>query len=248
MAKLLAVKCSLIVLQLVSLLMASVIIIVYYNPWIKILIDSADDVSETGDKLVEQFRGIEGEEIVIFIMCLATIVVSVLGVMGALRGGHHHNHCLLNFYVTTLIIFLFVTFVALCGTIWELINKLLNRTSFNDYLFDDRNTGLQRTTEEPAVHTDSALNASVSTPAADFDLILEPSPPLMTSWWYITKSFLFILISATIYATSIKLTRKILDSDDHYLEADDDSGRHFNIDNDDDGVNPTTKDSSFTRV
>lgn len=220
MAKLLAIKCSLIILQLVSLSVASVIIIVYYNPWIKIIIDA-----ENGDKFVDQFRGIEGEEIVIFIMSMATIVVSVLGIMGAIRG-QDHNHCLLNFYMTTLIIFLFVTFVALCGTIWEVINKFINK----DVNLDDNNRLSRKIDSMPI---DDKTTGTYST-----------SQYAINSWWYLTKSFLFIVISATIYATSIKLTRKILDSDDHYIEADDDSGRHFNINDNDDN----TKDSSFTRV
>lgn len=245
MAKLLAIKCSLIILQLVSLSVASVIIIVYYNPWIKILIDATDN-TESGDKLVEQFRGIEGEEIVIFIMCLATMVVSVLGVIGAVRG-QEHNHCLLNFYMTTLIIFLFITFVALCGTIWELINKLLNKNSnINDYLFEDQ----QKPRKIADFTTDTDPTNSNSTGSNNNEIITTFFPTIqpMTSWWYITKSFLFILISASIYATSIRLTRKILDSADHYLEADDDSGRHFNIDNDMEDTNNSTKNSSFTRV
>jgi hypothetical protein len=224
MAKLLAIKCSLIILQLVSLSVASVIIIVYYNPWIKIIIDA-----ENGDKFVDQFRGIEGEEIVIFIMSIATIIVSVLGILGAVRG-QEHNHCLLNFYMTTLIIFLFVTFVALCGTIWEVINKLINRDSVLE-----ENERLSRKIDSLSMNETKNSTTTYST-----------SQLYSNSWWYLTKSFLFIIISATIYATSIKLARRILDSDDHYLEADDDSGRHFNINNDNDDNN--TKDSSFTRV
>ena len=250
MAKLFAVKCSLIILQLVSLSVASVIIFVYYNPWIKILIDAnLPDVEK-------EFRGIEGEEIVIFIMCLATVVVSLIGIVGAARG-QEHNHCLLNFYMTTLIIFLFVTFVALCGTIWELINKLLNRDSNQiDYLVDD-----------PVVpSTVESINSTVGAAASDktavdlinstkFDSFFPPKNlPVISSWWYITKSFLFIIISATIYATSIRLTRRILDSEEQYLANDDDSGRHFNIDNEGNEDNHnhnnhhSTKDSSFTRV
>lgn len=220
MAKQLVIKCSLIILQLVSLSVASVIIIVYYNPWIKIIIEA-----ENSNKFVEQFRSIEGEEIVIFIMSMATIIVSVLGIIGAVRG-QGHNHCLLNFYMTTLIIFLFVTFVALCGTIWEVINKFINK----DVNFDDNNR-LSRKID--AQIDDKSTNTYTTSQYTN------------NSWWYLTKSFLFVIISATIYATSIKLTRKILDSDEHYIEADDDSGRHFNINNDNDD---NTKDSSFTRV
>jgi hypothetical protein len=231
---------------------ASVIIIVYYNPWIRIIIDG-NVTADGGDKLAEQFRGIEGEEIVIFIMCLATIIVSVLGIAGAIRG-QEHNHCLLNFYMTTLIIFLFVTFVALCGTIWELINKLLNRPEPVDYLVDDPVPIVP-----PSSNNDSVLsNGTDSRNSGGQDLINSTNfstyfnssqQPVMTTWWYITKSFMFIIITATIYATSIKLTRRILDSDEHYLANDDDSGRHFNIDNDNEDCNHhTTKDSSFTRV
>jgi hypothetical protein len=263
MAKLLAIKCSLIILQLVSLSVASVIIIVYYNPWIRILIDG--NVADSGDKLAEQFRGIEGEEIVIFIMCLATIIVSVLGVVGAVRG-QEHNHCLLNFYMTTLIIFLFITFVALCGTIWELINKLLNKDQVIDYLVDDSQTvpAVGQPVTDTTVVVATVVNSTVSNgpdSRSGVDLINSTNfstffnsnsqQPVITSWWYITKSFLFIIVSATIYASSIKLTRKILDSDEHYLAADDDSGRHFNIDNDNEdniGNHHSTKDSSFTRV
>lgn len=247
MAKLLAIKFSLIILQLVSLSVASVIIIVYYNPWIKILIDG--NVTETsGDRLAEQFRSIEGEEIVIFIMCLATILVSVLGIIGAVRCQHEHNHCLLNFYVTTLIIFLFITFVALCGTIWELINKLLNGDGpGTNYLL----------VEPPTNRTAPVTPSESDTKDAPVDLINSTglselfhtkSKPVVSDWPYIFKSFLFITISATIYATSIKLTRKILDSDEQYLTNDDDSGRHFNINDNDDNHSQHTKDSSFTRV
>jgi len=209
MAKILVIKCSLIVLQLISLCVSSVIIIIHYNPWIKILIEAAQD-GDQPEQVVDQFRGIEGEEIVIFLVSLATIVVSVLGIIGSLaRVSRTSSHCLLNFYVHTLIIFLFVTFVAFCGTVWQTINKILNNNS--------------------------TVNSELS-----------------VTWTHLTKSFLFILICAVIYAASIRLTRKILDFDDHYAIDDNGSDRHFNVNgganHDDDSGNHFNHKSSFTRV
>ena len=247
MAKLLAIKCSLIILQLVSLSVASVIIIIYYNPWIKILIEG-NVTEQSNDRLAEQFRSIEGEEIVIFIMCLATILVSVLGIIGAVRCQREHNHCLLNFYVTTLIIFLFITFVALCGTIWELINKLLNRDSHENYLMVEPRLNKTEVVPSGGQEADSSRGVDLINSTDLSELFHTNSQPVITTWWYIVKSFLFITLSATIYATSIKLTRKILDSDEQFLANDDDSGRHFNINDNDDNHSQNTKDSSFTRV
>ena len=147
------VRISLVTLQLISLTVAAVILVVHYNPWIERIIEEAEKtttgngsqgsqngsppapdevVSQLGHSLAEQINRVEGEEIVLFLMSAATILVSLLGIVGTLRGSlspatskvHHQHNCLLNFYMSTLIVFLFVIFMALCGTLWEVISKL----------------------------------------------------------------------------------------------------------------------------
>ncbi|KAH9419737.1 hypothetical protein DERP_001568 [Dermatophagoides pteronyssinus] len=270
MAKLTTVRITLIMLQLTSLIVASIIIIIYYNPWIGRIIDEAERSGNTGRSLADQIRRTDNEELVIFLMSSTTILVSLLGIIGALRN-HEHNHCLLNFYMSTLIIFLFVVFVALCGTVWEVFGKLNQRTiiaratpttipsmtttstiSLNEsFQNNNNNNDDEKHHKTTTLNNDQYLNEFNQSPTIDFidssiknltnenrhnnnndnnknaQLIL--SSHHQVSWWYIGKSFMLITFSAIIYATSLKLTRKILESsDDHYLSANEFGGSHNN--------------------
>ena len=214
MANLRVLRISLITLQLVSMTIASVIIIVHYNPWIERIINEAERSGNTSQSLADQIGRIEGEEIVIFLMSTATILVSLIGIIGTLRGDEH-NHCLLNFYMSTLIIFLFVIFMALCGTIWEVISKIQYQSSFDstyhmlqaNHLNISNNVEQYRPPESTVISTNTTLPKSAQS---------------SVTWWYIGKSFLFISFCAALYSTSLRLTRKILESsDDRYLSAND---------------------------
>lgn len=239
------VRFTLIILQLISLTAASVILIVYYNPWFERMIDEAERTGNASQTLADQIQHTEGEEIVIFLMSVATILVSIIGIIGVLCG-QEHNHCLLNFYMSTLIIFLFVIFVALCGTIWELFSKL-HHSSYSStnafvsnqmlgangaqldsstYLVDDfdlqsmsfnnRTTENVRRPTSPTYPLFTNVDRNVNTPPTG------PKAQTTVTWWYLSKSFIFITLSAALFATSLKLTRRILESsDDRYLSAND---------------------------
>ncbi|KAH9501085.1 hypothetical protein DERF_011954 [Dermatophagoides farinae] len=267
MAKLTTVRITLIMLQLTSLTVASIIIIIYYNPWIGRIIEEAERSGNTGRSLADQIRRTDNEELVIFLMASTTIFVSLLGIIGALRN-YEHNHCLLNFYMSTLIIFLFVVFVALCGTIWEVFGKLNQRTIITTTTIPSSSTTTTTTTSISIIESfqnrnnndDQKQQTTISNgpfmnefnhilPTIDFidDSKMKNSNQInenghnnnnaqiiltahhQVSWWYIGKSFILITFSAILYATSLKLTRKILESsDDRYLSANEFGGSHNN--------------------
>lgn len=234
MAKLRVIRITLITLQLISVTIASVIIIVHYNPWIERMIVEAERSGNTSQSLADQIGRIEGEEIVIFLMSSATILVSLIGVIGTLRG-HEHNHCLLNFYMSTLIIFLFVIFVALCGTIWEMIWKLqygqsigstLNNSKYAPHdtyhLVDDEHQMNMSIEGRNMESNHTIMTTTTATTTSGTTTISSKNAQSSVTWMYICKSFIFISLSASLYAVSLKLTRKILESsDDRYLSAGD---------------------------
>ncbi|XP_075588952.1 uncharacterized protein LOC124496432 [Dermatophagoides farinae] len=267
MAKLTTVRITLIMLQLTSLTVASIIIIIYYNPWIGRIIEEAERSGNTGRSLADQIRRTDNEELVIFLMASTTIFVSLLGIIGALRN-YEHNHCLLNFYMSTLIIFLFVVFVALCGTIWEVFGKLNQRTIITTTTIPSSSTttttsiSIIESFQNRNNNDDQKQQTTISNgpfmnefnhilPTIDFidDSKMKNSNQInenghnnnnnnaqiiltahhQVSWWYIGKSFILITFSAILYATSLKLTRKILESsDDRYLSANEFGGSHNN--------------------
>ena len=233
MAKLRIIQVSLITLQLISLTVASVIIIVHYNPWIEKMIVEAERSGDTTQSLADQIQRIEGEEIVIFLMSSATILVSVIGIIGTLRGHEHNYNCMLRFYMSTLIIFLFVIFMALCGTIWEMVSKLqysqaaaavVSQSSQVVQLSSDSN--IHHTTSNPFDSTYDLLDermvnsfGGVPNGTIGRNNVISSSnasTPKVTiaystvTWWYIGKSLIFISLSAALFAISLKLTRKIL--------------------------------------
>lgn len=251
------VRFTLIILQLISLTVASVILIVYYNPWFERMIDEAERTGNTSQTLADQIQHTEGEEIAIFLMSVATILVSIIGIIGVLCGPEH-NHCLLNFYMSTLIIFLFVIFVALCGTIWEVFSKLHHSSSINPSatLQQSNSKVLDRSTYlvDDFELTPIAVNRTWSSPSSTTYPLLtdhhQPKPngpnaqPAVT-WWYITKSFIFISLSAALFATSLKLTRRILESsDDRYLSANDVEDDDLNSETSSNGMHYTTSTNS----
>lgn len=212
-------KLYLILLQLISLLAASVILAVYYNPWIERIIDEAEKSGNAGQTLADQISSVDGEEIVIFLMSTITILVSVLGLIGTLRSGSvnsRHSHCLLNFYMSTLIIFLFVIFVAMCGTAWQLVSKINQSTSAAPF---HPSQPPYPATPRPVVN-DFDIHSSSSFP---LPRPTSPTSIVVVTWWYLGKSFVFIILSATLFATSLHLTKRILESmDDHFLSSSDD--------------------------
>lgn len=268
------VRISLVTLQLISLTVAAVILVVHYNPWIERIIEEAEKtttgngsqgsqngsppapdevVSQLGHSLAEQINRVEGEEIVLFLMSAATILVSLLGIVGTLRGSlspatskvHHQHNCLLNFYMSTLIVFLFVIFMALCGTLWEVISKLQaashgsSGTSVGVHLsgtvvastanpfesaYDLVVEGDEDNSNSTAI--EGRNSNSFTTPPTSLNKLPTSSSSLAeVSWLYIAKSLLFISLSAILYSVSLKLTRRILESsDDRYLSASDDDG------------------------
>lgn len=215
MAKLTTVRIKLIILQLISLIIASVIIIINYNPWISRFIDEVERSGNTGRSLADQIRRTDNEELVIFLMSSSTILVSLLGIIGSFRN-HDHNHCLLNFYMSTLIIFLFVVFVALCGTIWEVFAKLHRSTLMS---LPEEDSQVHNAESNRNIYEDDSWSTRSSI-SVNITPLINTKSHLVVSWLYIGKSLMLITISAFIYAVSLKLVRKILESsDDQYLSA-----------------------------
>lgn len=246
MNKILRFRYMLLVLQLVSIAVASVILIVYYNPWIEQIIDEAERSGNAGQSFANQITRTDYEEIVVIFICAATVVVSVVGLMGNLRGIPHegagHSHCLLNFYSTTLILFLFVIFISFLMRFWQVYHKLQhafqspvasssaqNETMSVDYQFEFG--GTQSTTTTTTVspttvsfnrtrsrHHHHPSSSTTTTPAADLD------DAASITWWCIFKSLVYIALSGGLFATALRLTKRILESlDDRYLSANDDA-------------------------
>ncbi|XP_054166475.1 uncharacterized protein LOC128963949 [Oppia nitens] len=112
--KLLVIRVALLALQLSTAVVAAAIVVWRHTTALHVL------SAPSADRLAEQLRGMDGESVAVVAMCAAVVVVSLVGAVGAARSPS--GACQLHFYVTTEIIFLFVTCVALCGTIWELVS------------------------------------------------------------------------------------------------------------------------------
>lgn len=242
MNKLLRNRYLLLVCQLISITVATIVLIVYYNPWIEQIIDEAERSGNAGQSFANQIIRTDYEEIMIILTCVATIVVSVIGLMGTLRGIPHdgggHSHCLLNFYSSTLIIFLFVIFIALLARLWQIYGKLhqafqLSQTSTSAqnetsiiYQFDFG--GPQSTTITPTTVLTFANNRTRGRHHPSSSMAPVPATNIndaaSTTWWCICKSLVYITLAGGLFATALRLTRRILESlDDRYLSANDDA-------------------------
>lgn len=240
MSKPTKIRIALILLQLTCMAISSIIIIIYYNPWIGRIIDEAERSGNTGRTLADQIRRTDNEELVIFLMSVSTFFVSFIGMIGVLRS-HEHNNCLLNFYTSTLILFLFVLFVAICGTIWQIFgklhrptmqNKLQQQQQQNTVQFDLNNNNNDLSAkvinEKELIDLEQELNnkstnQNNNTPTTTTTSNTSSAVSRVT-WWYIGKSLILIIFATTIYTTSLKLTRKLESCDDRYLSANECNG------------------------